>query len=126
TFNGGGGMDIQAADAFVAKFNADGSLGYATYLGTLGNDYGKAIAVDSSGAAYVVGSTDQAHYFPTTPGAMREASSASLGAGFVTKLDPTGSALVYSTLLNGSGSDIALDPAGNAFIVGGGVIQELN
>src|SRR5207247_1172525 len=84
-----------AYDAFVAKLNATGTaLVYATYLGGSNNDYGSAIAVDASGNVYVTGSTWSIN-FPTTPGAV------TFGGGisdaFVSKLNATGTALLYST-----------------------------
>src|SRR5204863_3318745 len=79
-----------------------------------GNDKAFGIAVDSSGSAYITGSTESVN-FPTTPGAFQIAN----GGAFVTKLNPAGTALVYSTLLGGSGSNsasgIAVDAAGNAY-----------
>ena len=126
TFGGGGGGEfgeIIPEDAFVTKFNADGSLAYLTYLGTRGNESGRGIAVDSEGAAYVVGDTDSPSTFPTTPGAFLESSYPFPPTGshvmvFATKLDPTGSALAYSTLINDGrfASDIAVDPTGDAYI----------
>jgi len=104
-------------DVFVAKINASGSaVVYATYLGGRSRDYGYGIAVDSTGNAYITGQTNS-NNFPVTPGAFQTASS---GGAFVTKLNPTGSALVYSTYLGGSesGSGIALDNAGDAFVTG--------
>jgi hypothetical protein len=120
-------------DAFVAKFDptASGaaSLVYSTYLGGGGNDIGFGIAVDSIGAAYVSGGTRSAN-FPTTPGAFQTTfgggppcTSSTCGDAFVTKLNPTGSALVYSTYLGGFGADfsfaIAIDASGNAYVTGG-------
>ena len=107
-----------AADAFVTKFNTDGSgIIYSTYLGGTGDDRGAGIAVDSSGNAYVTGQTNSPN-FPTTAGAFQ--TMASQGSnGFVTKVNFTGSALVYSTYLNlNGGNGIALDQAGNAYVVG--------
>jgi hypothetical protein len=109
-------------DAFVAKLNAAGSaLVYSTYLGGNGRDQGFGIAVDTEGNAYVAGATFSTN-FPTTPGALKRL----LGGiedAFVAKLNPTGSALVYSTYVGGSSTDfalgIALDAAGNAYVTGG-------
>jgi len=107
-------------DAFVTKFNSAGSLVYSTYLGGSGTDYGMGIAVDAAGNAYVTGyagSTD----FPTTAGAYQPAFTGGGGDAFVTKLDPTGSALVYSTYLgsfDADGDAIAVDAAGNAYVTG--------
>jgi hypothetical protein len=84
-------------DAFVAKVSADGStLVYATYLGGTNEDGWNAIAVDADGSAYVAGTT-QATNFPTTPGAFQSEAPGGSVVAFITKLDPTGSELVYST-----------------------------
>ncbi len=108
-------------DAFVAKLNIEGSeLLYSTYLGGSGNDAGFGIAVDSNGNAYVTGGT-LSDDFPITANALQPISGGSLDA-FVTKLDPTGTALVYSTYLGGIFQDransIALDSEGNAYVAG--------
>jgi hypothetical protein len=101
-------------DAFVMKLNADGSaLVYSTYLGGSKVDLASGIAVDTGGNAYVAGSTDSTD-FPTTPGAFR----AVPGGGFITKLDPAGSSLVYSTYLNAPIGAIAVDAQGNAYVTG--------
>jgi len=106
-----------ASVVFVTKFNAAGSgLIYSTLLGNSSNDSGNGIAVDNAGNAYVTGSAGA--NFPTTPGAFQTGPSGS-GGGFVTKLNPAGSALVYSTLRgNALGSAIAIDNAGNAYVTG--------
>jgi hypothetical protein len=112
-----------STDAFVTKFNPQGSaLVYSTYLGGSGNDYNPNIAVDSSGNAYVTGTT-QSTDFPVTPGAFQTTcgSARHCENAFVTKLNPTGSALVYSTYLGGSGdtgNGIAVDSSGNAYVTG--------
>ena len=120
-----------AGDGFVAKFSAQGSLVYATYLGGGFRDAATAIAVDSTGAAYVTGNTSSTD-FPTTAnapqrtykgsGAYGTVGDAYRGDAFVSKLNPAGSALVYSTYLGGAGDegglDIAVDGSGNAFVVG--------
>jgi hypothetical protein len=108
-------------DAFVAKLNAAGSaLVYSTYLGSSGNDQGLGIAVDGSGNAYVTGYTLSSN-FPTTAGAFQTTYGSGQDA-FVTKLNASGSALVYSTYLGGSGADqgngIAVDGSGNAYVTG--------
>jgi Bacterial Ig-like domain (group 3)/Beta-propeller repeat len=101
------------ADAFVSKINAAGSaLVYSTYLGGSDIDAGLGIAVDSTSNAYVTGFTGSTD-FPTTPGAFQT----TFGHAFVTKFNPTGSALVYSTYV-GTGQGIALDSAGNAYVAG--------
>ena len=106
----------------------DPTLLYSTYLGGSDSDVLPLvccaldinIAVDGSGSAYVAGSTLSSD-FDTTPGAHNETINGLLD-GFVTKLNPAGSAIVYSTFLGGSGDDhahdIALDSSGNAYIVG--------
>jgi hypothetical protein len=114
-------------DAFVTKVDPTGSaLVYSTYLGGSSSccgDAGLGIAVDATGNAYVTGSTDSTD-FPTTPGAFQQTTLGVAGAGFVTKLNPTGSALVYSTYLGGNsttsalGLGIAVDSAGNAYVAG--------
>ena len=109
-------------DAFVAQLNAAGTaLVYSTYLGGSGYDTGIGIAVDSSGNAYVTGYTYSSN-FPTTTGAYDTASNGSNGDAFVTKLNASGTALVYSTYLGGSsynyGNGIAVDSTGNAYVTG--------
>ncbi len=105
-------------DVFVTKLNPSGSaLVYSSYLG--GNDFdtGNAISIDANGNAYVTGTTKSAD-FPTTPGAFQPA--LGIGFGFVTKLDATGSTLVYSTYLGAGaqGAGIAVDAQGNAYMTG--------
>ena len=99
-------------DAFVVKLNANGSgLVYSTYLGgSRGSSYGRGIAIDSAGNAYVHGETTSAS-FPTTRGAY-QTSFRSAGARFVSKLGSNGNALVYSTFVNG----LALAVGGNGDI----------
>jgi hypothetical protein len=134
-------------DAFVAKFNpalsGAASLVYSTYLGGSGTEYvsnggamesaqiNGGIAVDSAGNAYVTGATSSIN-FPTTPGAFQVTSSfrsnGSVVGGpsdaFVTKLNATGTALVYSTYLgagktaSSGGTAIALDANGDAYLTG--------
>jgi len=118
--NGGSGCS-QYGDAFVAKINAAGSaLVYSTYLGGNTYDTSYGVAVDSSGNAYVTGQTSSTD-FPTTSGAFQTIFGGRSDA-FVTKFNPSGSGLVYSTYLGGSlwdeGSGIAVDSAGNAYVTG--------
>jgi hypothetical protein len=108
-------------EAFVAKLNPAGSaLVYCTYLGGSSDDRAFGIAVDSSGIAYLTGWTYSSN-FPTTSG-VRQRTFGGGRDGFVSKLNSTGSALVYSTYLGGGGQDsgngIAIDASGNAFIAG--------
>src|SRR5262249_42878818 len=96
-----------SSDAFVTVLNPSGSgLVYSTFLGGSGTatEEGLAIAVDAAGNAYVTGDT-AATNFPTTAGAYRTTSAGGVDA-FVTKLNPTGTGLVYSSFLGGSGTDI--------------------
>ncbi len=119
----GGGYE----DAFVLKLNASGSaLVYSTYLGGGPDavDYIFGLAVDNGGSAYVTGQTNASN-FPTTAGAYDRTHN-SIGNGtdaFVTKLNASGSGLVYSTFLGGNtgdeGLDIAVDSSGNAYVAGG-------
>ena len=93
----------------------DPVLSYSTYLGGAGADTANAIVVDSSGSAYVAGNATSVD-FPVTSGTNRR-------GAFVTKLNPSGTALVYSTLIGGaSGLDtangIAVDQSGNAYVAG--------
>jgi hypothetical protein len=114
-------------NAIVIKLNAAGSaLVYATYLGGSEQEGGRAIAVDAAGNAYVIGDTGSAD-FPTTSGAFQTTIGGDVGYfdAFVTKLNPTGSALLYSTFLGGSSDDgfpdgggIAVDAAGHAYVTG--------
>jgi hypothetical protein len=133
-----------STNAFIAKLNAAGSaLLYSTYLGGSNGNGGCAfsfgcypgdgavgIAIDSSGNAYIAGnalSTD----FPVTSNAYQKVNNAASRAAhnfFISKLNPQGTALVYSTYLGGSGCSspclddkataIAIDGAGNAYVTG--------
>ena len=105
-----------ASDGFVVKLDiASSSLLYSSYLGGSGDDQPIGIAVDSAGSAHITGATNSADFplvnpLRTNPG------------GFVAKLAPDGSTLVYSTFLGPSGpassSGIAVDAAGNAYVAG--------
>jgi hypothetical protein len=108
------------SDAFVAKLLPSGQISYATYLGGASDDNATAIALDSSGNAYIGGITSSAN-FPATPGAYATALAGGQDA-FVAKLNSLGSALIYATYLGGSSNDsvsgLAVDAAGNAYISG--------
>jgi hypothetical protein len=108
------------SDAFAAKLNSAGNLVYATYMGGAGQDAGTGIAIDSTGNAYVGGYTSGS--FPTTAGAAQTLYGGGFTDAFVVKLNPSGSAAVYSTLLGGTGYDqadaIVVDAAGDACIAG--------
>ena len=121
------------SDVFVSKIDASGRLVYSTFLGGDLGDNAAGVAVDPAGNAYVTGWTFSPN-FPTTTGAFQrtfrpgEFEEVATDA-FVAKLDPTGSALLYSTYLGGgptltvgNGGDIALaiatDNSGRAFVTG--------
>lgn len=122
-------------NAFIAKLNPQGTaLDYATYLGGSNGDGGSGIAADSNEDAYIDGATYSTD-FPVTSGALQNTNKASAAVGsnaFVAKLNSTGSSLVYSTYVGGSGNangpsgnnngdaalSIALDSSDNAYIFG--------
>lgn len=129
----------QSLDVFVTKLNPQGSaLVYSSFLGGTYLNYGSGIAVDSSGNAYVTGRTCSSD-FPTTAGAFQTMFRGDVTRGvanaFIAKVDPTGSSLVYSTYLGGTGgaksnvggtcylgdqgTSIAVDPNGDAYVTGG-------
>ncbi|HVS83976.1 MAG TPA: PQQ-dependent sugar dehydrogenase [Pyrinomonadaceae bacterium] len=97
----------------------DPMLVYSTYLGGSGDDLGSSIAIDGSNNVYIAGTTSSSN-FPTHGPAFPN--TAGLSDIFVTKIDPTGGNIVYSTYIGGSGLDradgIALDGSGNAYVVG--------
>ncbi|MGH2360435.1 MAG: SBBP repeat-containing protein [bacterium] len=110
-------------DAFITKINAAGSgIEYSTYLGGSLDDQGRDIAVDGNGNAYVTGFTSSTNFPTVSP---LQATNGGAYDAFVAKIDPTGSGLVYSTYLGGSGYEtffsgggIAVDAMGNAFVTG--------
>lgn len=113
-------------DAFVVKLGPNGDmLSYSTYLGGVSDDKGTAIAVNSSGQATVGGNTGSSD-FPTTLGVVKFAHTPGLldgGDGFVTKLNPTGTGLVYSTYIgSNSGTEqvraLALNANGEPTLTG--------
>ncbi|MBP1777673.1 MAG: hypothetical protein H6Q86_3683, partial [candidate division NC10 bacterium] len=112
-------------DVFITKLSADGSaLVYSTYVGGTWHDYGgRGIAVDAAGNAYVTGGQVWSSDFPTTPGSYQpHCATTACADAFVLKLNPAGSALVWSTYLGGSageqGSAIALDAKGHVYVTG--------
>ena len=134
-----GGCTNSGGDAWVAKINpaqsGAASLVFATYLGSGGTGSGTgsstayAVAVDSSGNVYLTGntsafdnpSTPTNEGFPTTPTAFQPNAGGGLDA-FLTKLNPTGSTLLYSTYIGGNntdeGSAVRVDDSGHAYVAG--------
>ena len=134
----GGNLCNPGGDAFVAKLNPSGTqLIYSTYLGGSQDDGASAIAIDSAGNAYIAGATLSTN-FPVTSGVVQPAFKGGggepgrpscnglplvdTGDAFVAKLNPAGSALVFSTYLGGSLDDAALaitiDSSQNVYVVG--------
>jgi uncharacterized protein (TIGR03437 family) len=144
TYGGAGGSGQYIAgvagpfgDAFIAKLNSTGTaLTYCTYLGGSADEKASAIAVDGAGNAYVGGTTLSTN-FPTS-NAFQTTNKGSGGSapflgpgtppylvngdGFVTAINPSGSALLFSTYLGGTLDDgvtaIAVDSAGNVYAGG--------
>jgi hypothetical protein len=123
-FGGTGGHN--EGDAFVTKLSANGkTFLYSTYLGGAKDDQGWSIQVDGAGNAYVAGETDSAN-FPTTAGVVQRLVPAkmagSVTTGWLAKLNPAATALVFSTYLGGRGNDkifgLALSATGNLFVTG--------
>ncbi|HEV7493321.1 SBBP repeat-containing protein [Baekduia sp.] len=118
----GGGYD----DVFVEKLNPSGTaVQYATYLGSAHEDYAYGLAVDGAGNTYITGTTNApsgAGAFPTTAGAFQTAYGTGYADGFVAKLNPSGTGLVYSTLVGGADQDgsygIAVGTDGSAYFTG--------
>jgi uncharacterized protein (TIGR03437 family) len=116
---------VALSEAFVTKLSPSGTLIYSTYLGGSVATQGFAIAVDSSGNAYVTGMTTSQD-FPVTLGAFQNQCKVSFGrcaSAFVAKLNPAGSALAYSTYLGGTGGTdeglgIGVDSPGSAWVGG--------
>jgi hypothetical protein len=123
-------VSVSTGSIFVSKLNPTGTgLVYSTYvgdaltfgLGQLTFAMGPSIAIDSSGNAYIAGNTASTFY-PITTGAFQATLRTSGSTGFVTKLNSTGTALLYSTYLGGAVSTtvtgIQVDGNGNAYVAG--------
>src|SRR5262249_914348 len=114
-----------AFDGFVFKLSPTGALVYSTYIGGTQEDRAEGIAVDPAGNAYAdgytlsIGSPTPSNNFPHT---ITFGTGGGPQDGFCFKLNPTGTALVYSALVGGSGFDyteqVAIDAAGNAYVGG--------
>ena len=107
------------ADAYVAKFGPAGDVKYTSFIGGGVSDNGIAIAVDNSGNAHITGMTFSDTFLLVQP--VQDHIAGQVDA-FVSTLDATGSQVMFSTFLGGSGSDrglgIAVDRAGNLVVVG--------
>ena len=124
-----GCIGFEPGDAFVTKLGPTGQPIFSTYLGGSSDDMALAIAVDQSSDVYVSGWTISSD-FPTTPGAYQLVLGGTdsqnffynTGDGFLTKLNSSGSKLVYSTYFGGAGDDtvsgIAVDGSGNVYMTG--------
>ncbi len=130
---GGQTLSYISGDAFVAKFSSTGALLYLTYLGGTADESATAITVDAAGNAYVTGFTTSSN-FPVTPNAFQKSFGGFGGNGyiragdaFVTKLNPAGNQLIYSTYLGGrlddAGAAILVDSSGSAYVAGSTVSQ---
>jgi hypothetical protein len=123
---GGPGTGAHFSDAFISKLNPAGTaLVYSTFLGGTNSEEASAVAVDAGGHAYAVGSTNSRN-FPVAnaiqPNPGSPVDFAQSGDAFITKINPAGSSLGYSTFLGGSGYEtvrgVAIDSAGNAYLTG--------
>jgi len=107
-------------DAFAASLNiTSGTAAYIAIIGGTGTESGNGIAVDSSGNAYVGGQTNSTDFKTVSP---LQGANGGQNDGFVAKINPTGSALLFSTYLGGSGNDLvtglALDSSSNVYVTG--------
>ena len=122
--------DYLSSVGFVSKFNNSGTIAYSTYLGGLTYTLLDAIAVDSSGSAYVTGYDSANDNFPIVTTSICDPSAAACNGAIIAKLDPTGSSLLYSTFLGTSnnmvGQAIQVDANGDAFIVGSDIQFDLS
>jgi hypothetical protein len=111
------------AKVFVIKLNSSmSSLLYSSVIGGTGVDQASDMAIDSSGSAYVAGTTTSLD-FPVTASAYQTSNAGTTAKkSFITKLSPNGGTLQYSTYLGGSGDDvlsgIALDSSSNIYVTG--------
>ncbi len=117
------GVNQGGSDAFVAKIAPDGrSLVFATYLGGAGDDGARAVRVDAAGNVAVVGRTRSTNFPVMLPYQQFKGSSGTGQDGFATRLDPTGTTLIFSTYLGGSADDEALavdvDANGQVYVTG--------
>ncbi|MBI1761339.1 MAG: SBBP repeat-containing protein [Acidobacteria bacterium] len=121
-------LNGQANDAFITKLNSDGTaIIYSSYLGGSNIDQAFAIALDAGNNAYLAGSTASTDFNTRSP--LQPANRGGADA-FIAKVNASGSALVYSTYLGGSGLDeargVAVDAAGNAYLTGSTASNDFN
>jgi uncharacterized protein (TIGR03437 family) len=107
---------LPGGDTFIAKFSSGGALLYSTLLGGSGSDLPTSIAVDSSGSAYVAGTTTSTD-FPVSPDPLPNQSNPGT---FFTRLNPTATSLIYSTYSAPTIGSFDIDGQGNAWLTGGG------
>jgi len=122
SFNNGSTYDVPFRDVYVTKVSPSGtSLVYSTYLGGSGHENAYAIKVDSSGSAYVAGSTESTNFPLVNP--LQTAKSGGATDAFVAKFNPGGNTVSYSTYLGSEGYEqifggIGVDSQGNAYVAG--------
>lgn len=109
------------SEAFITKLKSDGAeLIYSTYLGGSGTDQAFSIAVDSRGSAWITGVSNSGDFPLVNP--LQTMLGNFNNDAFVARLDAAGAKLLFSTYLGGQGddrgNDIAVDEAGNAYVVG--------
>jgi hypothetical protein len=121
TPNGVGLTNKGQGDAFALKLTPAGALTYFTFLGGSQADTGTGIAADSTGNAYLTGSTASTD-FPIAGSVFQTTFGGGNADAFVSKLDPTGATLIYSSYLGGTNTDvgngIAVDTDGSAYVAG--------
>ena len=114
-----GGQDAFVASLDISSGVATGTNHYIAILGGTGSESGDSIGVDSSGNAYVGGQTDSSDFKTVSP---LQASNGGQNDGFIAKINPAGSALLFSTYFGGSGNELvtglALDGSNNIYVTG--------